>query len=181
MNHDQALELVKRYVKNENSIKHMLAAEAIMVDLARRLNQEKDKWGLVGLLHDLDIEMTGPEIHGLKAAEILKDKDVDREIIEAIKAHNEATGKVPETLIEKAIFCTDPLTGLIVAAVLVLPLKKLTELTLESVLKRFKEKAFARGANRKAIGQCSAIGLDLEEFIKIGLDAMKRESDQLGL
>ncbi len=104
-----------------------------------------------------------------------------KEIIEGAKAHNPATGKIRETKLEKAIYCVDPLTGLIVAATLVLPTKKLADLSPESVLNRFKEKAFARGADRDKIAACSEIDLTLEEFTKIGLEAMQSISDDLGL
>ncbi len=185
MKREDALNLIKRHVKNKNSIKHMLATEAIMRSLARKLNQNEDKWGLAGLLHDIDMEMVdyekNPEKHAVEGAKILEENNVDFEILEAVKAHNEATGKNPETLMEKAIFCTDPLTGLIVASVLVLPSRKISDLTFESVLNRFKEKSFARGANREIIKTCLKLGFELEEFVKIGLEAMKEISDELEL
>lgn len=185
MNREEALKLIRQYVKNENSIKHMLATEAIMIALAKHLGENEETWSLAGLLHDLDMEINDyrkePEKHGIIGAEMLEKLGVEKIIIEAIRAHNEATGKGRETPIEKAIFCTDPLTGLIVAATLVLPSKKLADLTPESVLNRFKEKSFAKGANRQIIVACSEIGLTLEEFIKIGLGAMQAISDQLGL
>ena len=185
MTRQDALDLIKKYVKNGNSVKHMLATEAIMKALARKFNQNEEEWGLVGLLHDIDMEMVDyndePEKHGLKSVEILKEKNINFEILEAVKAHNEATGKIPETLMEKSIFCVDPLTGLIVASVLVLPSRKIFDLSAESVFKRFKEKAFARGANREIITKCSEIGLELEEFIEIGLEAMKEINNELEL
>ena len=185
MNRGEALKLIHQYVKNENSLKHMLATEAIMKALAKHFGENEEIWGLVGLLHDLDMEIVdykkNPEKQGVVGAEMLEKMGVDKVITEAIKAHNEATGKVRESRIEKAIFCTDPLTGLIVAATLVLPSKKLADLTPQSVLNRFKEKSFAKGANRQIIASCSEIGLSLEEFVKIGLEAMQGISNQLGL
>jgi len=185
MTREDALFLIKQYIKNENSIKHMIASEAIMRSLAFRFNKNQDKWGLTGLLHDLDMEIvdykSDPRDHGIKTAEILSDYGIDLEIIESIKAHNKATGKNPESLMDKSMYCTDPLTGLIVAGVLVSPSKKIDDLEVESVLKRFKEKAFARGADRDIILSCLNIGLPLEEFIKIGLDAMKSVNNDLGL
>jgi putative nucleotidyltransferase with HDIG domain len=185
MNRDEALQLVKEYVKTENSVKHMLATEVIMRALAEHFNEDKELWGMVGLVHDLDMElvdyMKEPEKHGIKSAEILKEKGFDNIIIEAVKAHNPANGKIPQTKLEKAIYCVDPLTGLVVAATLVLPNKKINDLTPENVLNRFKEKSFARGANREIIAKCSDIGLSLEEFIKIGLQAMQGISEELGL
>ncbi|MDP2930211.1 MAG: HDIG domain-containing protein [bacterium] len=185
MNREEALSLVKQHVKNENSIKHMLATEAIMRALARHFNEDENVWGLAGLLHDIDMEIVdyraNPEKQGAVAAEMLEKMGVDTVITNAIRAHNDATGKKAETLIEKAIFATDPLTGLIVASTLVLPGKKLADLTPENILNRFKEKSFAKGARREAIATCSEISLTLEEFAKIGLEAMKSISDELGL
>jgi len=185
MTRQEALQLVRQHVKNENSIKHMLATEAIMRALARRFNEDEEVWGLSGLVHDIDMEMVNyqdhPEKHGKVGAAILEKAGFDSVIIEAVKAHNPATGKTRETKLEKAIYCVDPLTGLIVASALVLPGKKLADLKAESVLKRFKEKHFARGANREIIAACSEIDLGLEEFVKIGLEAMQEISNDLGL
>jgi len=185
MTREEALNLVKQYVKNENSIKHMLATEAIMRALARRFGQDEQTWGLAGLLHDLDMEIvdyrTNPEKHGLVAAEMLEKIGIDKVITNAIRSHNEATGKTRDNLIEKAIFAVDPLTGLIVAATLVIPSRKIGDLTPENILKRFKEKAFARGARREAIASCTEIGLSLAEFVKIGLEAMQGIALDLGL
>ncbi len=184
INREDVLSLIKQYVKNENSIKHMLSVEAVMHDLARKFNQDEEIWGISGLVHDIDMEIVDyhdePEKHGAKGAEILKKQGFNFEITEAVKAHN-IKAKKPETLIEKSIFCTDPLTGLIVASTLVLPSKKLSDLSAESVLKRFKEKGFAKGANRETIAKCSEINLSLEEFIEIGLNSMKKISDELEL
>ena len=185
MTRQEALQLVQKHVKNVNSIKHMLATEVIMRALAGHFGEDQEIWGLSGLVHDLDMEMVNyqdhPEKHGKVGAAILKKAGLDSIIIEAVKAHNPATGKIRETKLEKAIYCVDPLTGLIVAATLVLPSKKLADLKLESVLRRFKEKGFARGANREIISACSEIDLSLEEFVKIGLEAMQGISGDLGL
>lgn len=185
MNRDQALALVRQHVKNENSVKHMLATEAIMRALARRFNEDEEVWGLAGLLHDMDMEIVdyrvNPEKQGAVGAEMLEKMGVDKVITNAIRAHNEATGKTRDNLIEKAIYAVDPLTGLIVASTLVLPSKKMNDVTPENVLNRFKEKSFAKGARRDAIAACSEINLTLEEFVKIGLKAMQGISNQLGL
>jgi len=101
--------------------------------------------------------------------------------VEAVKTHNEAHGIPPQTLMAKALFCLDPLTGLIVAATLVMPSRKINDLNVENVLNRFKEKSFARGANREIIQKCSDIGLSLEEFVEICLKAMQAISNKLGL
>jgi len=106
---------------------------------------------------------------------------LEKEICEAVKTHNEAHGILPQTKMAKALYCVDPLTGLIVAATLVLPSKKIKDLTVENVLNRFKEKSFAKGAKREIILKCSEIDLDLEKFIEICLNSMQEISDQLGL
>ncbi len=185
MDRQKALTLIKEHVKNENSIKHMLAVEAVMRALARRFGENEDLWGIAGLVHDIDMEIVDyrekPEKHGKKGAEILREHGAPEEVVDAALAHNDKTGKKREALLEKAIFCTDPLTGLIVASVLVLPEKKLDNLTSDSVVKRFKEKAFARGADREIISACKEIGLELEEFVAIGLRAMQEISEELDL
>ncbi len=183
MNRVSALEFLKQHLKNSNLIKHSLAVEAIMIKLAEHFNQDQEKWGLAGLLHDIDYEETKdkPEAHSLKGAKILEAEGIDKEITEAVKKHNEVHNLERLTLIEKSLFCVDPLTGLIVAAALVLPDKKLTSLTVENILNRFKEKSFARGANREVINACSEINLSLEEFVKLGLEAMKKISNDLRL
>ncbi|MBU4350926.1 HDIG domain-containing protein [Candidatus Parcubacteria bacterium] len=185
MTRNEALNLVRQYVKNENSVKHMFATEAIMRALARRFKEDEEIWGLAGLLHDMDIEIvdwkTHPEQQGAVGAKMLEEMGVDTIITNAIRAHNEATGKTRDNLIEKAIYAADPLTGLIVAATLVLPSRKIGDLIPENVLNRFKEKSFARGARRDAIASCTEIDLSLEEFAKIGLEAMQEISSDLGL
>ena len=155
-----------------------------MKALARRFNEDEEKWGLAGLLHDIDYEKVKDDLsqHSLVGAKILEDLGLDKDICQAVKVHNEAHGIAPETLMEKALFAADPLTGLIVAAALVLPSKKIKDLTADNVLNRFKEKAFARGANREIIGKCEELlGLGLEEFTKIGLGAMQEIDSDLGL
>lgn len=183
MDRNEALKLVQEKIKNKNLIKHCLAVEAVMRELVRHLGEDEEKWGLAGLLHDIDYEETkdAPDKHSLIGAEILEKLGLDAEIVVAVKVHNEAHGLPRETKMAKALFCVDPLTGLIVAAALVLSTRKLADLTPENILNRFKEKGFARGAKREHIALCSEIGLDLEEFIKTGLKAMQNISQDLGL
>ena len=183
MKREKALKLVKERIKSPNLIKHSLAVEACMRGLAQYFNEDEEKWGITGLLHDIDYEETkdDPNSHSLKGAEFLENLRLDKEIVEAVKTHNEIHGILPETKMAKALYCVDPLTGLIVAAALVLPSKKLTDLTVENVLNRFKEKSFARGAKREIILKCSDIGLSLEKFVEICLNAMQNISDDLGL
>lgn len=184
MNREQAIKLVQEKIQNQNLIKHCLATEVCMRDLAKHFNENEDIWGLTGLLHDIDYEETknDPQKHSLIGAEMLEKAGLEKEICEAVKTHNEAHAIAPETKMAKAIFCVDPLTGLIVASTLVLPSKKIADLTAENVLNRYKEKGFARGANREIISKCEELlGLKLEEFVKIDLEAMKKISNELGL
>jgi len=184
MTRQEALDLLKENIQNQNLIKHSLAVEAVMKGLARHFGQNEDRWGLTGLLHDIDYEKTqnDPEQHSLVGARLLEDLGVDKDICQAVKVHNEAHGVLPETLMEKALYVTDPLAGLIVAATLVLPSKKLVDLGVKSLLNRFKEKAFARGVNREIIRKCQEyLNLNLEEFFKIGLQSMQGISEDLGL
>lgn len=183
MNREAALSLLKKYLKNENLLKHSLAVEAVMRKLAQRFKENEEKWALAGLLHDIDYEDTkdDPKEHSIKGAKLLEENGLDQEIVDAVKAHNEIHEVPRETLMAKSLYCVDPLTGLIVAATLVLPEKKIENLLAENVLNRFKEKAFARGANREVIKACEEINLSLEEFIKLGLEAMQRINKELGL
>lgn len=200
MTREESFNLLKQNIQNQNLIKHCLAVEAIMRALAHHFSEGKEdksssspfaiareaeeKWGLTGLLHDIDYEKTNgdPSQHSLVGAKMLEDLGIDKDICQAVKVHNEAHGIPPETLLEKALFVTDPLTGLIVAATLVLPSKKIADLTPENILNRFKEKAFARGANREIIKKSEELlNLKLEEFVKIGLEAMQGVSQKLGL
>lgn len=183
MERQKAFEFLKQRLKNENLIKHSLAVEAIMKKLANHFQEDAAKWALAGLLHDIDYEDTKekPKEHSLKGAQMLTEQGIDKEITEAVKKHNEIHNLERVTLIEKSLYCVDPLTGLIVAAALVLPDKKLNSLTPENVLNRLKEKSFARGANREVIKACEEINLSLEEFVKIGLTAMQEINNNLGL
>ncbi len=185
MKREEALLLVKQYVKNKNSIKHMIAVEAVMKRLAHKFKEDHEIWSLTGLLHDIDMEIVDyhnePEKHGKKGAQILKENGVKEEIINGTLSHNRETGKKRETLLDKSIYCSDPITGLIVASALVSPSKKLSDLSPKSVVKRFKEKSFAKGADRDAIQACQEIGLELEEFVTIALSAMQEISEELEL
>jgi putative nucleotidyltransferase with HDIG domain len=184
MEREKLLNLLKEHLKSPNLIKHSLAVEAGMKALARYFGEDEEKWGIAGLLHDIDYEKTkgDPNLHSKVGSQILKEMGFDQEICDAVLTHNEAHGILPLSRMAKALFCLDPLTGLIVAATLVLPSKKLKDLKVENVLNRFKEKSFARGANREIIKKCEEyLGLPLEKFIEITLKAMQEISDQLGL
>lgn len=184
MTREQGLALVKEKMQSQNLIKHVLAVEVVMRAMADNFNQDKEEWGLAGLLHDIDYEQTKdkPEEHSKKGADMLREIGVAEKICQAVLKHNEAHGLQPETEIEKALFVCDPITGLIVAATLVLPSKKLVDLTAENILNRFKERGFARGANREIIQKCEPLlDLPLEKFVEIVLKAMQGISNELGL
>lgn len=184
MNRNDALQLVRQYIQNENMIKHCLASEAVLAAIAERLGKDRDKWALAGLLHDLDVEITNADlnIHVLKTVEILKDQGVDPEIIEAIRLHNEhAHGDKRTEVFHHALAAGETITGLIIATALVYPDKKLASVKSKSIVKRMKEKAFARSVDRDTIRECEIIGIPLREFAELSLKAMQGISDDLGL
>ncbi|MFC2010299.1 HD domain-containing protein [Chloroflexota bacterium] len=183
MTREEAFDSVKDNVENENSVKHMLATEAIMRALAERLGEGEEEWGLAGLLHDIDLELTEGDMssHSRLGADLVREMGASEAIAQAILCHNEAHGIPCETNLDKALFCADPLTGLITAAALVRPDKKLASVEAKSVRKRFKEKSFAAGANREQIATCSELGLELDEFLELGLKAMQGIATDLGL
>jgi len=184
MTREEAFELLKKHVKNENMIKHCLASEAVLAALAERLGQDREKWALAGLLHDLDVEITNADlkVHGLETVKILEQEGVDPEIIEAIRMHNEeAHGEKRSATLHHALAAGETMTGLIIATTLVYPDKKLAGVKVKSIVKRMKEKAFARSVNRDIIRECEKLGLEVREFAEIALGAMQSISGELGL
>lgn len=189
MTREEAYKILTKYLQNKNLIKHCLACEAAMKGLYKRLNKDFDAgnentWGLVGLLHDADYELTKDNFakHGL----ILFEKEsnsIPKDIAHAIKAHNFTMTKVePSSSMDWAIACVDQLTGLIVAAALIHPERKLAPLNVDFVLNRMKEKSFARGVDREPIKLCEEkLGIPLKEFIEITLSSMQSISNKLGL
>ncbi|AEH50912.1 HD domain-containing protein [Pseudothermotoga thermarum] len=178
---EQAYELLQKHLSSRNLLKHCLAVEVVMRALARKLNEDEDTWGLAGLLHDLDYDYTkdSPDQHGFKTVEILEEYDVPKTVLDAILAHCEK--KPIETKMERAIYCSDPVTGFIVAAALITPEKSLRSIDTDFLLRRFKEKAFAKGANRDQMKSCENLGLSLQEFLDLSLNAMREISEILGL
>ncbi len=179
-----ALVLLQSRVKNPNMVKHCLAAEAVLKAMARKLGEDEDKWGLAGLLHDLDAE-TQPDlaIHTQEAAEILTEKGVDAEIIEAIRLHNLQAhpGEQRTSRFHHSLAAGETITGLVIATALVYPDKKLASVKPKSVRKRIKEKAFARGADRNIIRECELAGIPLADFCALSLAAMQEIAEDLGL
>ncbi len=184
MTRDEALALLGRYIRNERMINHCLASEAVMRALARRLGRDEEKWGLAGLLHDLDVELCNADlsVHCLETERILKEKGLDAELIDAIKMHNEtAAGAKRSTEFQHALAAGETITGLIIATAMVYPDKKVASVKGKSVVKRMKEKAFAASVSRENILECEKIGIPLEEFVGLSLKAMNQIGDQIGL
>lgn len=183
MDREEAYKLLKKHLKQKNLVKHCLAVEAVMEALAEYFGEDREKWALAGLLHDIDYDRTydEPEKHSMIGADMLEEIGLDDDIVYAVRVHNEAHGLPRKSLMDKALYASDPLTGLIVAAALIHPDKKLSAIDTQFVLNRFGEKSFARGANREQIKSCEEMGLELEEFISIGLKAMQDIHKDLGL
>jgi putative nucleotidyltransferase with HDIG domain len=183
MKRETAFDLVQKHVKNRNLVKHMLAVEAIMKALAERLGQNKEQWGLAGLLHDIDYDKTAdsPEQHSIIGANMLAELGVAPDIVYAVKVHNEVHGFPRNSLLDKALYAADPLSGLIVAAALIHPERKLAAIDVPFLINRFHEKSFARGASREQIETCQDLGLSLEQFLELSLRALQAISSELGL
>ena len=178
---ESALDLVRKYVTKENNVKHMIAVGAIMRVVATRLNEDSNKWEVVGILHDIDYEVcSGPADHTLKAKELLSGI-VDDEVIEAIMAHNYENTNVPiDSPLKLGLVACDAVSGLVLACALVMPSKKISDVKLESLAKKFKSKDFAKGVSRERISRCSELGLGLEEFLWLALTSMNNISIKLG-
>lgn len=180
----EALELLKSHIKNDRMIAHSLSSEAVMRALARRLGEDEEKWGLAGLLHDLDVEITSanPLAHALVGAQMLSAMGLDADIVDAIRMHNEdATGLDRSTVFQHALAASETITGLITATAMVYPDKKVVSVKSKSVTKRMKEKAFAASVRRASILECEKLGLSLDEFAALSIAAMSSIADQIGL
>ncbi len=182
LNREQALEIVKEQRPEQHLVQHALASEAVMRALARRLGEDEEKWGLAGLVHDLDYPDTANDFarHGLVTAEKLAGM-VDEEIIHAVKAHNgETNGCAPENNFDFALRCAESVTGMISAGALVRP-TGIVGMEAKSIKKKMKDKAFAASVRRESIKECEKIGLDLDEFLSISIAAMAEHGEELGL
>jgi len=183
MDRDTAYQLVTERIGNRNLVNHCVAVEVIMEALAQRFelsDEDVARWGLAGLLHDLDYTETAEDFerHGVVTAAELEGR-VDAEIIHAILAHADKAPR--DSQMDKALYAADPTTGFIVAAALVRPEKRLAPVEVKSLLKRWKEKAFARGASREQMGACEELGLTREEFLTLSLTAMQERAAEIGL
>ncbi len=178
-----ALKLLNDNIQNANMIKHCLASEIVMRSIALKLNTNPDEYGLAGLLHDIDVEITNadPLKHGPHAANMLVGL-ISPEAIDAIVMHNEmATGKERTTVFQHALAAGETITGLIMATAMVYPDKKLASVKTKSITKRMKEKAFAASVKRENILECELIGIPINDFAELALVAMQGISDELGL
>lgn len=176
------IELLNKHVSNPKMIAHCLASEAVLRELARKFGEDEDVWGIAGLLHDLDVEITNadPKSHALVAAEMLQNL-LPAEAVDAIKMHNEeATGLPRTTRFQHALAAGETITGLIFATALVYPDKRIASVKPKSVIKRMKEKQFAASVNRDTIMECIKIGLTLDEFVQLSLNALIPIAPSLG-
>jgi len=182
---EEARDLMEREVETDALRKHLLAVSAIMGALAAKLEvevEDKEKWMLVGLLHDLDYERTKDnfEMHGLITAEMLNG-ELPEECLYAIKAHNVRTGFEPNSVMAKALIAADAVSGLIVPTALMMPSRKLADVSVKSLKKKYKDKSFARTVSREKIMICEDLGLDRNEFFTLALGALQEISDELGV
>ena len=183
MKREEALSIVREYVKNENLVRHMLAVEAAMRFYAEQLNEDEETWGLTGLLHDFDWEIHPTlEEHPQAGAPILRERGVPEEIVRAILSHADHTGIPRQTQMEKALFACDEITGLVTAVALVRPSRSLHDLKVSSVKKKWKDRAFAAGANRDEIAQSAEeFGVELWLHVDNVIQAMRRIAPELDL
>jgi putative nucleotidyltransferase with HDIG domain len=188
LSRSDALELMQQYTSSDSLRKHMLAVEGAMRAYAGRFGEDVEEWGLAGLLHDFDYERWPNEAHApdrehpAEGVRILRELGVPEPVLRAILGHANYSGVPRDTLLAKALFAVDELTGLITATALVRPSRSLNEVDVRSVQKKMKDKAFARGCNREDIlDGAAALGIDLPEHIQFVLDAMRARADLLGL
>ena len=180
---EEALALLQEFNQNDGLIKHALAVEAVMRYMARQRGEEEEKWGVIGLIHDLDYEKY-PEQHCKKTEEILRERGWPDEYVRAAVSHGWGicTDVEPQTDLEKILYTIDELTGLIVAAVLVRPSKSILDLTAKSVKKKWKDKRFAAGVDRELIQKGAAmLGRELTDLITDTIQGMREAAEELGL
>jgi putative nucleotidyltransferase with HDIG domain len=183
MNRSEAIEIVHEYIKNDNLVRHMLAVEAAMRFYAEKFGQDAETWGITGLLHDFDWEIHPTlDEHPQAGAPILRSRGVPEEVVRAVLSHADHTGVARQSLMEKALYACDEVTGLIVAVALVRPSRSLYDLTAKSVKKKWKDRSFAAGANREEITQAvEEFGVPLWEHVDNVILAMRRIAPEIGL
>ena len=183
MNRDEALAIVNEFVSNQNLVKHMLAVEASMQDCAVRYGEDPEELGITGLLHDFDWEIhPNLEAHPQEGAPLLRERGVPEKIIRCILSHAEHTGVPRQSLMEKALFACDEVTGLVTAVALVRPSKSIHDVKVKSVRKKWKDKRFAANVIREDIAQgAEELGIDLWEHVGHIISSMQRIAPDLGL
>ncbi len=179
----EALQIVNEHVKNQNLVKHMLAVEAAMAVYARKFDEDEERWRIAGLLHDFDWEIHPTLVqHPQEGSKILRGRGVDEQMIQTILSHADHTGVPREKPIDKALHACDDITGFIVAVTLVRPSRKLEEVTINSIKKKWKQKEFAKGVNRDEVEKAAdEFSIDVWEHTQTVLDAMKGIASDLGL
>ena len=180
---DEAFALVREYIASENLIAHVIAVEAVMRHMARKLGEDEEKWGIIGLAHDIDYEKF-PELHCKKSPEILKAAGWPDEYIHAVVSHGWqlCSDVEPTERMEKVLYAIDELTGLVVATALMRPSKSLSDLEARSVLKKWKNERFAAGVKRPVIEKGAAmLGVGLEELITDTIEGMRSVAKEIGL
>lgn len=186
---EQAERLLDEYIKDPVTKLHMFESQAIMQALAKRFGENEEQWGVIGLLHDIDWDLTKNNCaeHCIKAQEILKQAGASDFLIETIQSHGYGMDEIPalkdkerSTTIQYCLVAAETLTGLIIASALMQPDKKLASVKLSSLKKKFKNKGFAARCNRDAILECEKAGIPLDEFLEIGLNSLQGISDELG-
>lgn len=181
--YDEALSLLKEFVKSDSLLKHSYAVEGVMRYMARKLGEDKEKWAIIGLVHDLDYEAF-PEQHCAKAQDILRDRAWPEEFVRAVASHGWGICNdiEPQTDLEKVLYAVEELTGLITAAALVRPSKSVGDLETKSVMKKWKDKSFAAGVNRPVIEKgAEMLGVELGDLIGDVILGMREVSDRIGL
>ena len=179
----QALDLLKQYNQSESLIKHALAVEGVMRYFARQRGRDEEKWGIIGLVHDLDYEQF-PDQHCLKSSEILSQNKWPPEYIRAVVSHGwEICSEVkPETELEKVLYAIDELTGLVATTAMVRPSKSLMDLKAKSVKKKWKDKRFAAGVNRSIIERgAKMLDLEISDLITDTIMGMREVAEEIGL
>lgn len=181
LNREQALNELRIRLSDSNLFRNSIAVEAVMRELAAEYNEDIDKWGMLGLLHNIDYELTGSDLErrGIIAAVILESLDIDDSIVYSIKSQNDLSGIARKRKMDKLLYAASPLCVLITASALVLSGKKISDLSVEFVLDKLNEKGFAEEADRGRIRSCEEIGMSLEHFIEVALSAMKKVAIEL--
>ncbi len=182
LNRDDALALLKKYVKSENLVKHCIATAAVMREIAREIGEDENKWETIGILHDIDYDLVNGDMsqHGLKAGEILSEEGLSEDIIEVIRTHNHMIFGNYKKPVEFALQAADSVSGLIIACALVKK-GKISDVTPKTVKKKFKEKSFAAGCDRDRIREIEKLNIDLSKLYELGIRGLIDVREELGL